>query len=109
MVNDHGEAKFIVFPVKSLTSEIVAVYIVEPDKADEGVNVAVTPSELNEVLPCTLLLSVSKVKVVGVTDEASTGSLNVAVIVVVTGIPEVPIFGVTLKTFGETASICIGC
>jgi len=36
-----------VLPAKSLTSETVAGYIVEPDKADEGVNIAVVPSKLN--------------------------------------------------------------
>ena len=96
-------------PAKSLTSETVAVYIVEPDNADEGVNIAVVPSKLNDMLPCTLLLSVSRTNVVGVTVDASIRSLNVAVIVVVTGIPEVPMFGETLNTLGDIVSTCASC
>jgi hypothetical protein len=92
-----------------LTSETVAVYIVEPDKAGEGVNIAVVPSKLNEVLTCTLLLSVSRTNGIGVTVDASICSLNVAVIVVVTGIPEVPMFGVTLNTLGDIVSTCDSC
>lgn|SRR5690606_22709992 len=99
----------MVFPAKSLTSEIVAVYIDEPAKAEAGVNITVVPSVLSEMLPCTLLLSVSRVNVSGVTVEASTGSLNVTVIVVVTGIPDVLTFGVTLKTLGDVISIWDGC
>ena len=83
---------------------IAAVKVVEPASDEEGLNVAVFPSELSDTAPCTLVVPCFSVKDELVTVELCTGSLNVAVTDEVSPTPVAPSEGLVLTTVGGVVS-----
>jgi hypothetical protein len=89
VVNDHDLGNVIALPARSFTPVvIVAICLVEKAKFEDGLKLAVLPSELRDTVPTTFLVvagvvvvfSLFNVKVVAVIVELFIGSLNVAVI-----------------------------
>src|SRR5438094_472620 len=83
---------------------MVAVYVVGNARLEDGVNVAVLPSGLRDTVPLTALLPVFKVKLVVLTVELCTASLNVAVMGELIATPVAPLAGIVLLTLGGVLS-----
>ena len=63
VVNDHVLAEPKVLPAVSLTAVVIAaVKVVESSSEEEGLNVAVFPSELSDTAPCILVVPCFSVK-----------------------------------------------
>ena len=113
VVNDHDLGNVIALPARSFTPVvIVAICLVEKAKFEDGLKLAVLPSELRDTIPTTFLVvagvvvvfSLFNVKVVAVIVELFTGSLNVAVIDALTGTAVVPLVGFVSTTVGGVVS-----
>ena len=113
VVNDHDLGNVIALPARSFTPVvIVAICLVEKAKFEDGLKLAVLPSELRDTVPTTFLVvagvvavfSLFNVKVVAVIVELFTGSLNVAVIDALTGTAVVPLVGFVSTTVGGVVS-----
>ena len=105
VVNDQLLVPVIALPAVSLTAVVMAaVKVVEPASDDDGLNVAVFPSELSDTAPCILVVPCFSVKDELVTVELCTGSLNVAVTEEVNETPVASSGGLVLATIGGVVS-----
>jgi hypothetical protein len=106
VVNDQLLIPVIALPAVSLTAVVMAaVKVVESASDEEGLNVAVFPSELSDTAPCMLVVPCFSVKDELVTVELCTGSLNVAVTEEVKETPVAPSDGLVLTTVGGVVSV----
>jgi hypothetical protein len=104
VLNDQLNGALIAFPAESLTPDIVAVYDVEAERDDAGLNVALLPP-VNDTVPETVepaLFFRTNVEVVTV--ELCTASLNVAETVDETDTPVAPANGEIVDTVGGALS-----
>ena len=105
-MNDQLLVPVIALPAVSLTAVVIAaVKVVESASEEEGLNVAVFPSELSDTAPDILVVPCFNVKDELVTVELCTGSLNVAVTEELNPTPVAPSDGLVLDTVGGVVSV----
>ena len=111
VIKDHFLISLKALPARSVAPvEIVATYLVKAARLAEGSNVAVLRSELSDTAPPSFVVvsAILKVNVLVEMEEASIGSLNVTLIIELTGMLLVPPPGLLLVMVGEVVSAVVG-